>query len=197
MKLMIAIPTLDYVHFEFTNSLVGLVKRLEHDGVDYEVCFLGGTLIYKGRDTLAAEAVNQKYTHVLWLDADMKFDPDVLYKLMRHEEDFVTGIYRSRHSPYRSTLFSSLDPIEWIEEFPEHLFEVVACGFGCVLMTTNIIRSVYRQYGCCFQPLDGFGEDISFCMRARELGYTLFCDPEVRLGHIGHVVVYPDLQTGR
>ena len=193
MKLMIAIPTLDFVHCEFTKCLVGLTKQLEHDGVDFDVCFLGGTLVYKGRDTLAAEAVNQKYTHVLWLDADMTFDPDVFYKLLRHDKAFVTGAYRSRHYPYRSTIFSNLDPIEWVEKLPEDLFEITACGFGCVLMTTEIIRAVYMEYGNCFQPVDGFGEDISFCMRARKVDYPLYCDPTIKLGHIGHIVAYFDM----
>lgn len=193
MKLMIAIPTLDFVHFEFARCLAGLVRQLEHDGVDFDVCFVGGTLVYKGRDTLAADAVNKGYTHVLWLDADMVFEPDVFDQLLRHGKDFVTGVYRSRHIPYHSTIFSSLDPVEWVEEFPEELFEIRACGFGCVLVETELIRKVFRKDGTAFHPVDGFGEDIAFCTRAKELGSELWCDPTIKLGHIGHVVVYPDL----
>ena len=37
MKLMVAVPTTDYVHADFMKSLVGLTKRLARDGVD---CFL-------------------------------------------------------------------------------------------------------------------------------------------------------------
>ena len=32
---------------------------------------------------------------------------------------------------------------------------------------------------------------MAFCVRARELGYHIWCEPSVRLGHIGHNAVYP------
>ena len=194
MKLMIAIPTLDFVHFEFARCLSGLTRQLEHDGIDFDVCFLGGTLVYNGRDTLAANAVNEKYTHVLWLDADMVFNPDVFHKLYAHGKDFVTGVYCSRHAPYKSTIFTSLDPVERVEDFPEELFEIVGCGFGCVLTTTEILRWVYRDNGNCFHPMLQFGEDIAFCTRARESGFKLWCDPKIQLGHIAHVTVWQDMK---
>ena len=170
MKLMIAIPTLDYVHFEFTRCLMGLVKQLQKDGVDFDVCFLGGTLVYNGRDTLAAEAVNGGYTHVLWLDTDMVFNPDLFYKLEELKVPFVTGVYHSRHAPYASCIFTKLDPPDRVWNYPEEPFAIEGCGFGCVLVETEVIKKLYQKYGMCFQPMQTFGEDIAFCIRAREQG---------------------------
>lgn len=196
MKLMVAIPTLDYVHFNFTRCLVGLTQRLERLGIEYEICFLGGTLVYLGRDNLATEAVNKGFSHVLWLDADMVFDPDVFERLLKHEKPFVTGLYASRHAPYLATVFKSLAPeCKTFDTVPkEGLFEIEACGFGIVLMETKVILDVYRKCELMFQPFDAHGEDIMFCKRAREAGYTLYCDPTVRAGHIGHVTVYPNVK---
>ena len=39
-------------------------------------------------------------------------------------------------------------------------------------------------------PSVEYGEDLAFCDRARQKGYTLYCDPSVRAGHIGFVVVW-------
>lgn len=192
MKLMIAIPTLDYVHFEFTRCLMGLVKQLQKDGVDFDVCFLGGTLVYNGRDTLAAEAVNGGYTHVLWLDTDMVFNPDLFYKLEELKVPFVTGVYHSRHAPYASCIFTKLDPPDRVWNYPEEPFAIEGCGFGCVLVETEVIKKLYQKYGMCFQPMQTFGEDIAFCIRAREQGYTLICEPRIKCGHIGHVTIYPE-----
>lgn len=192
MKLMIAIPTLDYLHFEFTRCLAGLVKRLAADGVDFDVCFKGSTLVYQARDGLAAEAVNSGYTHVLWLDGDMLFDSDILYKLQSHEKPFVTGVYSSRHHPYESVIFETLDPPTRPKKYPDGLFEAQGCGFGCVLTETEMLAKVFRKHGFCFQPTPDFGEDLAFCIRAREEGYALWCDPTVKCGHIGHLVIWPD-----
>ena len=50
MKLLIAIPSLDYVNCEFMNCLVKLVMRLGKDGVDFDVKIISGTLVYAARD---------------------------------------------------------------------------------------------------------------------------------------------------
>ena len=189
MKLMIAIPTLDMIHFEFARCLTGLVQKLDRDGVDCDVCFKGGTLVYNAREALAAEAINGGYTHVLWLDADMVFNPDVFDKLYSHGKPFVTGVYKSRHAPYKSCIFKTLEPDERVEQFPDELFEVEACGFGIVLTETQMLYDVWKERGYMFLPSVEYGEDLAFCDRARQKGYTLYCDPSVRAGHIGFVVV--------
>ena len=51
MKLLIAIPTYDYMHFQFVECLTKLIRRLDEDGIDFEVVYQGGTLVYVGRDS--------------------------------------------------------------------------------------------------------------------------------------------------
>ena len=192
MKLMIAIPTLDMIHFEFARCLTGLAQKLERDGVDYDVCFKGGTLVYNGREALANEAIDNGYTHVLWLDADMVFSPDIFEKLMSNGKSFVTGVYISRHAPYKSVIYKSVCPDERVTELPDELFEIEACGFGCVLIETEILRDVNLSFWTCFMPNQRLGEDLAFCERARKRGHALWCDPSVIVGHIGHVTVWPE-----
>ena len=177
------------IHFEFARCLTGLVQKLDKDGVDCDICFKGGTLVYNGREALAAEAINSGYTHVLWLDADMVFNPDVFEKLYAHGESFVTGVYKSRHAPYKSCIFKSLEPDERVEQFPDSLFEIEGCGFGIVLTETKMLYDVWKANGNMFLPNAEYGEDLAFCDRASKCGYKLYCDPSVRAGHIGFVVV--------
>ena len=68
-----------------------------------------------------------------------------------------------------------------LERFPD-LFEIAGSGFGAVMMTTDLIR---RCGGQPFFPVAGFGEDFSFCLRAREAGAKLYCDGRIKLDHIG------------
>ena len=59
MKLLIAIPTYDYMHFLFVECLTKLIRRLDSEGVDYDVIYQGGTLVYVGRDRLARIAIEK------------------------------------------------------------------------------------------------------------------------------------------
>lgn len=192
MRLLIAIPTLDYVHFEFMHSLTDLVIRLKDEGINFDVCFKSGTLVYVARDLLANKAIDEGYTHVLWFDADMVFTDDILDDLQFCGKPFVCGVYHGRRPPHMSCTFSSLDPIVRIEEYPVRAFEIAGCGFAGVLMETQILADVREKYGTCFCPTPGLGEDLEFCKRVSSVGHKMYCEPSARMGHIGHIAIYPE-----
>lgn len=194
MKLLIAIPAMDFMHTESVKSLIGLVTKLKSDGVDFEVRIESGTLVYLARDKLARYAMNKGFTDVLWLDSDMVYTDEILEDLQFSGKPFVTGICHGRRKPYLSCLFTSYWPevARWDEDYPTNTFEVAACGFAAVLIKTEILRAVIEKFNTAFTPTEYFGEDVAFCDRARQLGYKVYAEPGVRLGHIGHITIYPE-----
>ena len=197
MKLLIAVPTYDYIHFRFVECLTKFLKRLDEDGIEYDVVFQGGTLVYVGRDKLAKKAIDGGYSHTLWIDSDMIFTPDLLDDLMFCDKDFVTGIAHSRRPPHVSCLFLRIWPdVERWEgnKYPSSAFRVGGCGFGCVLIKTDVIRAVFNAHGTAFFPMRELGEDLAFCKRATDLKYEIWAEPSVWLGHIGHVNIYPEYE---
>ncbi len=196
MKLLIAIPCMDTVPVDFMKSLLRLTQKLTADGVDYEVAIESGTLVYMARDRLAGKAVNQRFTHVLWLDSDMVFEPEIVEDLQFCGQDFVTGIAHGRRKPFTSCLFKNIDlnhlELWKLEDYPAEAFEVAGCGMACCLMSTEVIKQVMINCGTAFNPIMQYGEDISFCKRAHDLGFKIYAEPAVRLGHIAHIAIYPD-----
>ena len=57
MRLLIAIPTYDYMHYQFVECLTKLIRKLDEDEIDYQLAYQGGTLVYVGRDKLAKRAI--------------------------------------------------------------------------------------------------------------------------------------------
>lgn len=195
MRLLIGIPTLDFVHVEFMRCLTALLMRLKDDGIEFDLDIESGTLVYFARERIAHKAINEHYTHVLWLDSDMVFKPSILDDLMFSGKDFVTGIYHARRKGYASCIFKTINLDEGIERFdkyPNETFQIQGCGFGCVLTSAEVLSSVCLHFGTCFTPLPSLGEDIAFCKRAQDLGYKLWCEPSVVCGHIGHITIYPE-----
>ena len=195
MKLLIAIPAMDFMVTEFVKSLLKLTNKLKDDGVDFETRIEAGTLVYFARDKLARYAMNNGFTHILWLDSDMVFEPEILEDLQFSGQPFVTGIAHGRRKPYMSCLFKSIWPevIRWDgKDYPHNTFEVAACGMAVALVDVKIIRDVIMKFNTAFLPTEYFGEDVAFCDRARQLGYHVFAEPGVRVGHVGHITIYPE-----
>lgn len=195
MKTMIAIPCMDQMQTEFVQSLVALqpVGQIRN-------AFLASSLVYKSRTDLGLMAIAEKADYVLWLDSDMVFPPELLVDLMDDMEgrDMVSGICHMRRPPYTPVLYEKLrqgfttaeNESKKLIDYPKDgLFKVEGCGFGCVMMKTEVLKSVVDKYHELFAPLPGYGEDLSFCVRARGCGYDIWADPKIQIGHKASTIV--------
>ena len=192
VRLRIAIPTNDYVHADFVVSLSKLQSELSRRHVAYDVEIIAGTLVYYARNRLANKAINEHYTHVLWLDSDMVFNEQVVDDLMEVGKDMVCGAFVSRRPPYGPCVYTSIEKnhVTQVKDWGLKPFRVDGCGFATVLTSVDLLQAVTQKFGTCFQPTDYYGEDLAFCWRVKQLGYEIWCEPTVRVGHIAHVPVY-------
>lgn len=193
MRLLIAVPTTDYIHADFMKSLAKLMKELQRKKIDFDVELQTGTLVYIARNKLASKAVNDGYTHVLWLDSDMVFSEQIVDDLMFCGKEMVCGAFVSRRPPYGACVYNSIrkNQIEKVKEFGTKPFRVDGCGFACVLMTAELLQAVMLKFGTAFQPTDYYGEDLAFCWRVGQIGREIWCEPTARCGHIAHVPIWP------
>lgn len=199
MKTLIAIPCMDMVHTTFFKSMIGL----ERVG-DVQYGMTQSSLIYAARNMLAKQAIEQGFDRMLWFDSDMDVPVDAMRRLsedMDEGREFVSGIYFKRTTPTAPVLYSELgyysdetDKVTPVakpfHEYPkDSIFEIQAAGFGCVMMTTDLIKKVIAKYGQPFSPMMGFGEDLSFCARVLQLGIPMYCDSRIKCGHVGAQIV--------
>ena len=184
---MIAIPCADTIRYEFAESLSKLEIQLAEDGIDFDVKWLAGSLIYMARDDLVITAINEGFTHILWFDSDMMFSRDIFNILRSVNKPFVTGIYRSRRSPFAYALYSDLEHGQRVIELPKEPFEIDACGFGCVLMEVAVAKIVRSAFNACFLPTIKCGEDLAFCERYKRTGGKIYAVPEAQCDHIAYV----------
>ena len=197
MKTMIAVPCMDQVQTEFCRSLCDM-KRVGSVQHSFTAC----SLIYQARTDLGQIAIREKPDFVLWLDSDMVIPDSLMVELMNDMKgrDMVTALYHMRRPPYQPVLWSKLrkgltaddTETEVVTEYPEEIFEVEGCGFGAVMMRTEVLETVADRYHALFEPVPGFGEDLSFCLRARACGYTIWCDPRIQVGHKATTIVTRD-----
>lgn len=195
-KIMIAVPCMDQVPAPFAQSLAMIRKPDD----DVACSFQMGSLIYTSRNNLALQAMKAEFDYMLWIDSDMVFQQDLLIKMKQvmdeKDLDFLTGLYFRRVPPFTPVLFDQLDIDEngictWTDwkDVPEGMFKIGGCGFGCVLIKTDVLFDVQAKFGEMFNPIANMGEDLSFCWRARQCGYDIWCDPSLVCGHVGYTII--------
>lgn len=195
MRLLIAIPCMDTVRYEFAESLANLCKHLSDIGVDYDLKWIATSIIYLAREEISDWAINEAYDSVLWLDSDMVFTPDMFDLLRSLDTDFATGIYRGRRGSYPWVIKPVGKNEKWSDPIPNEPFKVDACGFGFVLTRTSVLYKVRSNHMTCFTPTPSCGEDYAFCKRWIEMGGDIIAHPDVRPDHITYVRLRGDDPT--
>ena len=86
----------------------------------------------------------------------------------------------SKYSPY--------DPAFTINDkkvIPQKLVEVDWVGTAFTLINMKVFKKMPRPwFEYDFNPKHIVGEDVLFCIKAKKLGYKVYVDPEVNIGHL-------------
>lgn len=150
------------------------------------------------RNTLCELTLESDAEYLWFMDDDHAFSPDLLMKLLRHNEDLVMPVCLTRSAPFAPVTFTERVgddrylPIYLPEQEEQGLVELVAGGCAGMLIHRNVLEAVDRpwfEYGFA-------SEDILFCNKAVDKGFALYCDLSARLGHITTGVVWPTVAEG-
>jgi hypothetical protein len=196
MRVVLLVPIAERPEAKFFRCTVDMVAYSWDKGL--KICQCGiteRTVVDWARNQLARDAIqrqnpfdNKPFTHFLWLDSDMVFNPDLACQLARHDVDMVSVVYHSRSGPPFPLIYVHKEDDEEgykhhnLLDIPPVLCKVDAFGFGGCL----IKRVVFEQTPEPWFTIDyRAGEDIAFCKRVRDSGFTLHVDGAYSVGHIG------------
>jgi GT2 family glycosyltransferase len=202
IKVTIGIPTNRGLRPKMAQAVLELVA---HGGYDFHILVAEeGYTIAENRNYIAVQACNNKSDYLLFIDDDMVFPPDTLDRLLAHKKEIVSIAYHSRGSKDKIKLvendimaIAETEKGKYINfetnNDPKYkqLFECFAGGTGTMLIKTEVFLKTKRPWfeftyfenGKCKE-----GEDWNFCFKAKEAGYKIWCDPTLKVGHIGEKI---------
>ncbi len=151
------------------------------------------------RNTLVELTLESGADYLWFMDDDHAFSPDILMRLLDHDLDLVLPLCFTRSAPFPPVDFTERVgddrylPIYLPEQDRSGLVELVAGGTAGMLIHRRVLEAMdgpyWFEYGAA-------SEDILFCNKAVDLGFSLYCDLSVRLGHITTAVVEPAFVDG-
>ena len=205
-KILIGTPFKDIATDNYIKSLADLIIYTQAAGHEVEYVNEHGGL-FDARDRICQRTMREHFDYMLQIDSDMTFPPWTfkrLSELMDTGKSLVSGLYFGRRPPFGPIVYKDLQLVadggafpkpvaEVCEDFPEDtVFPAKAVGFGCVMLSVDLLKKVGAAYGTGFCPISGFGEDLSFCLRAGELGETVWVDSALKCGHAGMTIYTED-----
>lgn len=197
-RVVVCVPIYGWVPAETAASFSNLILNATRNGILAGFKYTSNTYVHEARNILIREAMELNPTHLLFLDADMVVPPDACQRLLRHQKNVVSGLYFSRKKPYTPVYRKET---EWVEEPgkeflsptpPDKFGEVGYIGFGCVMVSVEVIYKAVQANGGprrFFSFANEEGEDVYFCRLMHSLGEKIYLDPECECGHVTTSVV--------
>jgi len=200
MKIAILLPARGQMEVATAFDLVAMcaytIKTTKHD---IDLFTSAGTLIFDQRNKLVETALENKADYLLFVDADMRFPKDTLKILMAHDKDIIGVNATTRSEPVKPTaknfIVNQDQSVDWLPIYSNAMSGISkADGIGCGVMfvKTKVFKAMEEPY-FYFEQLGNnkiLGEDIYFCIKAKDEGFDTWVDHDLSKGirHIGQYV---------
>ena len=171
--------------------------------VNFARCKCLGANVLRGPNQIPWDG-KLDYDYQLWIDSDIVFNTEKFWQLVLMDKPIAAGWYLTEDGRTSSVA-------HWLEEddFKNNggvmnhetndtmakrrkPFTVDYTGFGWVLIKHGVFEDPKMEYPWFAPKMQRFnsgevqdmcGEDVSFCLDAIEVGYEIWCDPRIRVGH--------------
>jgi hypothetical protein len=179
-------------------------------GIDWTIeTMTNESLISRARNTLVAKFLNNPdSTHLVFIDADIGWEPWHLLLLINHDVDVIGGLYPMKSLPVRWVV----NGIEGGEQSEDgNLLEVSKTGTGFMVVKRDVFAKLNQHpavvpfkndiglpkeldphmktyYDTDVREGRYYSEDWTFCENWRDLGGKVWVDKRVLLKHSGSYV---------
>jgi len=208
-SLFVALPAYDFkVSLKLAVSLARLAQAAPQHGIDIQIgSVCGCSVVSRARNLLSKDFLESKCTDLIFIDSDINFEPEDVLRLMawtsEPKKGIVAGVPRVRGE--ERVYITALDYDENNELTMNGMGLVrakrVATAFMMVRRDvfetlveahpewTYYDKKTDRMLPALFDfklTEEGYmGEDFLFCDRSREVGFEVWIDPTIKLGHMG------------
>lgn len=195
-------------------SLLRFILMAQQVGLNWSLdTMVNESLVTRARNNLMAKMMtNQSATHFMFIDADIRFQPESILQMMACDKDVIGGLYPKKALPVNYVINLKRET-----KVQGDIFTVDTMGTGFLLFKKHVYVQLCAAHpetkyvddvglGKQFEPtmysifdvaIDEKGhylsEDWLFCRRWSALGGEIWAHGKVLLNHIGHYEFVGDL----
>lgn len=182
---LVGMPCLDFIK---TDTVMAMFQATAAMQVPAKLHFYKTSLVHDARNKIVQNAIDNKMSHIMFIDSDMYFEPEAINKLLEHDKDIVAGLYYRKLPPHQPNITERKgDLLRFPRVWPKNKpFKIFAAGTGFMLIKTSVFEKLEEPWFYFASLGDQYmGEDIYFCKKAGDAGFDVWVDPTIEIGHIG------------
>ena len=209
-KIYIAMACYDSVKINTMLSVTRLVKEFTKAGLEWQIETVKSPYVSKARNALTALFLRSKYDYLLFIDADVEFNPEAVIRMLVTKKDIILTPYRVKFpQDVNFTKYSVSFPDDKnVSILPGDLVEISEGPAGLMLIHRKVFEFLmdscprlkikhpfkkesdpylYNFWDTTFDMDQGLwrGEDISFCRLARDYGFKIYANIKSQTTHHG------------
>ena len=178
----------------FCLNVMELMFYTINQGIKADLRTFSSVEVNMMRNFVCKFAESEKYTHIMMLDTDMKYQKDCIIKLLKHDKDFVVGTAKQRVPPFLPTQYKKFKTENFKDDsnrvnFTKDSTELTKIGSSGVvgaLIKTKVLKTLnypYFKVDYKKSKLSVTGGDVYFCKQLFENKIDLWCDPTIDYAH--------------
>ncbi len=200
-------------HALFMKSLLALRPACAERRVGLSVELGGGeALIGRARAAMLAKFLAGQATHLLFVDADIGFAPEAVFRLLDSGRDVIGAAYPKKAQIPGAPLAYEFEPLAGARADPAGLLQVTSAGTGFLMISRPAARRMadanpalrarlgdmhelgvaeaVMVFDSFTDPATGryLSDHQAFCNRWRALGGEVWLAPSSGLRHVGALV---------
>ncbi len=194
------------LHIDYVEALLGTQIALRGAKIGCRVQFVAqDSLVMQARNSIVAAFLASGDTDLIFIDSDIRWQPQDFLKLISHDVPLVAGVYRRKIEAVDFAM-KFADNNKVVRDGETGLIAAAGVGAGFLRIRRDCLERMigsypslryrpplistdrsdrYALFDTTVENNEFVGEDYTFCRRWTAIGGTVWIDPDISLEHIG------------
>jgi len=204
-KVLIGTPSHDgRLDVWYTNSLLNTIRATYEQDVDtyvHAIYTSYDSLVQRARNSLVKIALEQNYDYLFFIDSDVEWDPEWIFRFLDYPEDIVGAPLVKKSDEKEGYTCKILDRKLKYNQRGD-LIEVDGVGTGFLKMSRRALVKLWNAaddykneetmnewdkmiFDVVIRDNILISEDYTMCNKWKDMGEKVYMDPSITINHLG------------
>ena len=155
-KILIGTPAHGGIcHTAYTESLLHTIMLLSQHGIESRIKFINNQIVTRARNIICSIFMeDDSYTHLLFIDSDVQWNPKYVLHLLEHQKECVIGVYPNKGYTKKDSQIILKPSSAFFEPRIEidNLVKIKLAATGFMLLEKSALKKIENDIDTFYLP---------------------------------------------